>query len=1007
MAQNIQQGEVTPVLYNFYGKQYDYNDLAKSADQGINDYLLTVKRGDKDQSAYMDAYHNIMSGIKDGSITFEDGRFHDTQGRYKNADKKDLDYYGIMANYIYNAMGKSNEYKPPKDKSKIEWKDDSVKLALMRQLYNSDSENLTDFLDLDEEKNGVRGLKNRTNYLANALQSIVDNWDNTFQGYSDSDKAKYAALLGSAAQSLRDGKIDPGDYLALSKAVGGVNFRDMMAVGKAATPTVTTASGDTTTAVVTPNYRHTSLVDDTFDQNELNTMSTTLSGLKPNHLVNILRNSFYNPNYRFGSDSRIQRVFGKSGISSRAGVNATLNALYSQGYLQQADPSNPNLYYIPGLRTKKGTGWVWDKSTNDVKEMPISSIPYAKNKLDNNLFTKYVPSAKRGGILYAADGASAPNFYDGLTDYDKNNYSYEWQETPYGMDKEGNYTTPAFGSSGTGLNQNRYRTDTQHSDFTQGGRDAARAIENSDNYKAQTDKILADYNIWNSAQDKSGLNEKNNLFLRYTKWYDSQQQNAGNRFWNGDKLNTSWTSGGKNYYGEASSTPVTDVQQRIRNLRNDQMVSYAHNNFRAKGTRYFYKDTNGTVHYVDPKVATSGKYKLGESSTTPTKEGWTDWTDIELTGLANQNPQSEQTSPGNKATDIDRTDGTKNSNFWKENGAQIRNEFDKLAPDLIAAQRLNASLRANKKIADIQKRGNIPYIQKTYERYSPVLGKFGERQAYKQQGNQIERESAIGRSSDMSQYAAQRLEGQVQAMNRSIQGDITDNNAINQSKKEALARQEDNAARRTDISNKNMYSIISNIKDNSIIDAQHEQADYTSKDQFLQEQWKNLATKKAEIKAEEDAKKGYQRHAKLSADIAPYTQKFEYDKQLLKDHYTQEQQKIQDEYQTAYKKFTAEKGEDALPYDQDFYKTAREKLNQLNLEKTKAFYEMGDYQQNMLANVYNTAYNNMFTGETTPNPFKTSSDPNAYKNQNWYKILNGVQSNKRGGKLIRVTQHYK
>ena len=43
-----------------------------------------------------------MSGIKDGSITFDNNRFHDSKGRYSNAEKKDKDYYGIMANYIYN-----------------------------------------------------------------------------------------------------------------------------------------------------------------------------------------------------------------------------------------------------------------------------------------------------------------------------------------------------------------------------------------------------------------------------------------------------------------------------------------------------------------------------------------------------------------------------------------------------------------------------------------------------------------------------------------------------------------------------------------------------------------------------------------------------------------------------------------------------------------------------------------------------------------------------------------
>nr|DAT77886.1 MAG TPA: hypothetical protein [Caudoviricetes sp.] len=63
-----------------------------------------------------------MSGIGDGSITFEDGRFNDSLGRYSNgvyydsegkkqtSKKKSKDYYGLVANYIAGKLGKSKEY---------------------------------------------------------------------------------------------------------------------------------------------------------------------------------------------------------------------------------------------------------------------------------------------------------------------------------------------------------------------------------------------------------------------------------------------------------------------------------------------------------------------------------------------------------------------------------------------------------------------------------------------------------------------------------------------------------------------------------------------------------------------------------------------------------------------------------------------------------------------------------------------------------------------------------
>lgn len=79
LAKKMQQGGTTPNLYSFYGKQYDYNDLAQAADQGLNEYLTTLKRGEKDSDDFRTAYANIMAGIKDGSITFDNGQFHDSR----------------------------------------------------------------------------------------------------------------------------------------------------------------------------------------------------------------------------------------------------------------------------------------------------------------------------------------------------------------------------------------------------------------------------------------------------------------------------------------------------------------------------------------------------------------------------------------------------------------------------------------------------------------------------------------------------------------------------------------------------------------------------------------------------------------------------------------------------------------------------------------------------------------------------------------------------------------
>jgi hypothetical protein len=58
-----------------------------------------------------------------------------------------------------------------------------------------------------------------------------------------------------------------------------------------------------------------------------------------------------------------------------------------------------------------------------------------------------------------------------------------------------------------------------------------------------------------------------------------------------------------------------------------------------EGTRYFYNDTNGVKHWVDPEVAKSGKYQVS-SKGIKSVDGITNWTDYELTGVTQNNPNS-------------------------------------------------------------------------------------------------------------------------------------------------------------------------------------------------------------------------------------------------------------------------------------------------------------------------------------------------------------------------------
>ena len=922
LAKKMQQGGTTPNLYSFYGKQYDYNDLAQSADQGLNEYLATLKRGEKDSDNFRTAYANIMSGIKDGSITFDNGQFHDSKGRYTNSDKKNKDYYGLIANYIYGKMGKSNVYQAPKDPSKIEWGDGSVKTALMRQLFNSDDGNVKDFLELDAEKNGVRSIANRSTYLSNALQSVADNWDNTFQGYQDADKSRYVPLLVNAAKALRDGTIDPGDYLALSKAVGGMDFREMMATG---TPTVqeqpTQQLQEAPVQQPQIKTKHASLFDKSYDANTISRMTSIMAKIPSKGLINILRNSFYNRYYRFGSDPRISQIFGSSDISSKAGVTATLNALQAQGILQNADPNNPNLYYIPGLKTKKGTGWIWDKANNTITEVPLQNIPYARAQLEE------VQAHKNGGILFAQQGAQLP-WYNGLQDYDQNKYSRIWGETQYAMNDKGEFLNTPFTSTGAGYGKNKYTTDPKYRNFNQQGRDAALAIENSQNYKNQTNKILSDYDAWDNAQDKSSLNDENNLFLRYTHGYDAKQSNDNNKFWNNNQLRTSWGPSGKNYYGQASNG-VSNVRDRILNLRNDQQVSIGHNNYRASGKRYFYKDKNGTTHWVDPKDVESGKYTMKEG--VKTTEGDTDWTDYELTGVTPNNPNSN--TPGqNNGSAINPTQQPESKpNWFQQNGLKLAQD---IAPLAVGTGRLFDSLRTNNKVADVIRRSIKPVLKDTYELYSPVTGAFSEMQLRNRQAADVRRQAAQPYTSDASLNAARSLDANRQATDLQYQGFLADDKEILRTKQEALKRQEDNTARRTDTANFNRASINQANRELAQIEAGRLKNNWQSRDNFLSGIESDLRYRNAQRDYDRRIELAENRQRSLALDMNDINRPYTIEARNRKLTYDFDRNKLANEFNAKLANWQKINGEDAdytsQPFYIDYIQKQRDLLDQYN-----------------------------------------------------------------------------
>lgn len=1005
LAEKTQQGE-NPILYSFYGKQYDYNALAQAADAGFNDHILTLKRGEKDYNEFRDAYLKIMSGIRDGSITFENGQFHDSKGRYTNASKKDKDYYGLMANYIYGKMGQSGLYEKPVEKPAEEPKpwdaSANIRKALIQEIYNSDSPNLQDFLDLDAQTDGIRAITNRTARLSGALQSLADSWDTRFTGYSNSDKAKYTKLLTEAADALKDGTIDPGDYLTLSRAVGGIDFRKMMDVGTSiqkttqdntqqtvtqqqSTPQSTTQQAPTTEQTTTQKEELLSMSLPDSSQSDL---ASRLNGFTTQNLIKLLNSNIRMKDYMFGADERLKGLGIDPKVSNELSIAVILQMLLERGDLKLVDPDNPNQYFIPGTKDKKsGNVLVWDKSKNTLSEMKASDIPYIT----------YTPAKKEGGILYAQDGNTFNNIYASSGNPDYNNYlsklinndrMLSWLGVNYGnlsdyeqfikdnVNKRYKAGINDYNNQATYSPNEKVREFNTH--YQQHGNNYILFGNSADEYDNQKGGIAYDMGLtWSRPANSSGTGDS----------------------WNKDKTKAYIDNAlGLQTYSRVAS--LTD-----KNLTTGKFGKWG-DYWKTKGAAgaYYYVadgDNSGRGQWIPTNDITHRGYvsfepqKLNASTNIPRLS-----TTSRISALNDElTPVAEEAVKKQNESLINPTTSTKKSSWWSQNKQEIS---DRLLPLGAEAVRLGLSLRANNKIAKVLTDSIKPVLEDTYELYSPITGAFSEMQLRNRQAADVRREAARPYTSDASLNAARVLEGNRQGNELEYQGFLADDKEIQRTKQEAIKRREDNIARRTKVSNYNRAAMNEATQKKAQIEAQRLQSNYQGIDNFISG---NVVAPLKEnaaynLKQKREAEE-LRRYNNASYDLAPISTQQAYQTKLLDNYYNNKKREIQAKYQDAFNAF--EKAHPSSDYTKSpEYLEFIGEIQKLNEQEYRDKYEMSNYFISQTQAAYNHVFNNQ--NLRTNNPF-TFTPSDQVKQQNWYKRINGFQYKKNGGKLSLATQY--
>ena len=815
----MKEGDKSPTLYSWYGKQYDFDQLQKDADEGVHEYIATLKRGSKDIDQFMKAYSDIMTGIRDGSITFKDGKYVDARGRYSNGlyyDDKDVkqtskrsskDYYGLMANYIYGKQRSQNEYTAPEDKTKIKWTgSSSIGKAITRNIFNSDAWNNQDFQDLNEydESGKVKGTDNRHKKLYDAFDYVLSNFDNLFSGYSEQDKVNATKYISEAMNYLKDGKINPGDYLALNKAASGLDYRSMFSDRTVESPPPREEAPEVPetdfVSWVSKKYPifsgtlHTSrsLNDGrTYGPDTLNRITQAVNSLSESDLYRIVRSALADKNYVFNNEQSVVNAFGDADyqFSNPFGVRLALQSLKDRNLLKSFGAQQPDLYYIPNTdNNQRFTSWVWDAKNGTLSEMSYHDIPYWREKIlaewqsskgtpsgDNTYWASRYGSFKKGGVIKAQTGVKLTD----KADYYNGVFSKNLDHILNGLRQNADY----YGW----LNNMQ----DLHSGIHTSAGNFTETVYKDDHVKDYQNAYKAGYN----SEFKDNPYGYNSLGI----------QNAIDQGMF-DLSGSKRTSG--DYTGQFTSdglfSNITDFRRLLgrKGDFNDTQLNDITDKFKQAGYD-FILDNND--YY---------KLKPIEQNNTPDKKP---------EEPVEETPQDQKQSSINP---ISQPPSTKSPN-------QFGNFISQLAPDLIGAGRLFGSLRTNNKVAETIRKSLTPVLKNTYELYSPVTGAFSVMQLRNSQAADARRQAARPVTSDASLQLARALDANRQATDLERNGFLADDTEIKRTKEEALKRQEDNIARRSEVANFNRASINQTNRELAQLEGARLKQNWQSVDNFL------------------------------------------------------------------------------------------------------------------------------------------------------------------------------
>ena len=280
---------------------------------------------------------------------------------------------------------------------------------------------------------------------------------------------------------------------------------------------------------------------------------------------------------------------------------------------------------------------------------------------------------------------------------------------------------------------------------------------------------------------------------------------------------TSWTNTNNDIYGNPGQTYNTD-EAYTHGVRYDGINGARHSVFLNRGTRYFYKDTEGNKQYVNLSDADKKNYSISKE---PVWSGWSNdkhtwWDDYEITGANSQVNPAEDNKPK------------------QPNNFSLKDVINKMdVTDKWGIPRAMYADITNRKVTDMLKKQ--PLLLDPQEDHRYIQSDLDAEMNGQQAAAQLARTASHPITSDGNLQSMLQLEATAKGNDAITAGRQQSNQRLREMQEQAWQQEVANHTSRHNVAMQNRQSIYNTANENKALEAAYLNQKFTVWDALAQE----------------------------------------------------------------------------------------------------------------------------------------------------------------------------